>query len=174
MLRFRKKTDYRQASETLAQVDYSTRGISERLGRRQILTVGALDLPPWLARTRDLSPLDTLIRLFLLGVDVPASAAQQALAPLPLDTWIDAGLVALDNKQGQVSSLVKLLPVEGLVIAADRLQKRLQPANADFVMSPAVTTMEVAHATIRNSSRRTMDLGAGSGVLGLLSCCAQR
>ena len=67
MLRFRRKTDYRQASETLAQVDYSTRGISERLGRRQILTVGALDLPPWLARTRDLSPLDTLIRLFLLA-----------------------------------------------------------------------------------------------------------
>ena len=93
MLGFRREGHYHQAAETLAQMDYSAEGSAERLGRHRILTVGAIDRPPWFARTRGLSPLDTLIRLFLLGADVPAGAAKQALAPVPLDAWVDAGLV---------------------------------------------------------------------------------
>jgi hypothetical protein len=85
MLGFGSEADYRQASDLLARANYTERRLGERLGATRILAVPAVDLPPWLSRTSGLSPLDTLIRLFLLGVAVPAGAARQALSPMSLD-----------------------------------------------------------------------------------------
>ncbi|MHC4178722.1 MAG: methyltransferase [Planctomycetota bacterium] len=169
MLGFGDEADYRRARDLLVQADYTEQGIGDRLGRRHILAVPAVDVPPWLRRTSDLSPLDAFIRLFLLGVPVPASAVRQALAPMSLDTWVAAELLALEDRETQVAPRIKLLPVGHLVVGADRPQRRADDARPDYVMPPAVTTLELAHATIRSPCRRTLDLGTGSGVLGLLA-----
>lgn len=157
------------AREVLQRANYTQRGIAQRLGRRQVLAVSVVDLPPWLTCTRQLSPLDTLIRLFLLGVNVPANAAKDALAPMSLATWIRAGLVRADEDSASVSSRLKLVAVDDLVIAADRPQSQRSASRDDVVMPPALTSMEVAYATIRNPSRRTLDVGTGSGILGFLA-----
>jgi SAM-dependent methyltransferase len=169
MLGFGNGADYGRASEILVRAGYTEGGIGDRLGRRHVLAVPAADVPPWLRRTSDLAPLDTLIRLFLLGVSVPASAVRQALSPMSLDTWVDAGLLALEDGERQVAPRIKLLPVGHLVVGADRPQRRIDDARPDYVMPPAVTTSELANATIRTPCRRTLDLGTGSGVLGLLA-----
>ena len=143
MLGFGNEADTRQASEVLAQADYTESGIGERLGKRNILAVSAVDSPPWLARTRGLSPLDTFIRLFLLGVPVPADAARQAIAPMSLDAWVDAELLALEDGEERVAPLVKLLSLGPLIVAADRPQKRIDDEGSDYVMPPAVTAGEV-------------------------------
>jgi SAM-dependent methyltransferase len=169
MLGFGNGADYRRASDILVQANYTEGGIGERLGRRRILAVPAVDVPPWLRRTSDLSPLDTLIRLFLLGVAVPANAVRQALSPMSLDTWVDAELLTPEDGETQVAPRIKLSPVGHLVVGADRPRGRADDAGPDYVMPPAVTTYELANATIRTPCRRTLDLGTGSGVLGLLA-----
>lgn len=169
MLGFANGADYRRASEVLVRADYTEGGIGDRLGRRHILSVPAVDVPPCLGRTSDLSPLDTFIRLFLLGVPVPARAVRRALSPMSLDSWVGAELLTPEDGGAQVAPRIKLSPVGHLIIAADRPWRRAADERPDCVMSPAVTTLELADATIRTPCRRTLDLGSGSGALGLLA-----
>lgn len=169
MFGFRNEADYSQSRNVLAQADYTEKGIGGKLGKPFALSVATTDLPPLLRRTRDLSPLDAFIRLFLLGVPVAAKAASQALSPMSLDTWVDAQLLTLEEAGNQVAARVKLLPVGDLMLGSDRPRKHVDAGPSDFVMPAGVTTLELAHATIRNPSKRTLDLGTGCGVLGLLA-----
>lgn len=169
MIGFSDQAEYCAAGNVLRRANYNQQGIAQRLGTRQVLSVPAVEIPPWLSRTRDLSPLDVLIRLFLLGAAVPASAVKDALAPMSLETWIRAGLLNNEVGTASVSSTVKITAVEHLVLAADLPQGRQSPSHADIVMPPALTSMEVARAMVQHDSRRTLDLGTGSGILGLLA-----
>jgi 23S rRNA A1618 N6-methylase RlmF len=169
MIGFSDEAEFIAAREVLQRANYTQQGIAQRLGKKPVLAVSAVDLPPWLTRTRQLSPLDTLIRLFLLGVSVPFDAAKHAVAPTPLPTWIRAGLLKAEQDSAPVSARLKLVAVNDLVIAADRPQSQRGANRANIVMPPALTSMEVANATIRDSSRRTLDVGTGSGILGLLA-----
>jgi hypothetical protein len=166
---FRRETEYRRAREVLARADFTRRGIGERLGRRDFLISSALDLPPWLERTRGLAPLDTLIRLLLLGTPVPADAASRALRPQSLDAWVEAELLTPADREGRVAPRVRLLPFGDVLVASDRPQLRARDARPDHVMPPSLTTVQLAHATLRTPSRRTLDLGTGCGALGLLA-----
>jgi hypothetical protein len=166
---FGHETDYRRARDVLARADFTQRGIGERLGRRDFLISSALDLPPWLERTSGLAPLDTLIRLFVLGTPVPADAAVRALRPMPLEAWVEAGLLFPADGDGRIAPRVRLLPFETLLVATDRPRVRARDARPDHVMPLSLTTVQLAHATLRTPSRRTLDLGTGCGVLGLLA-----
>jgi hypothetical protein len=53
----------------------------------------ALSLHSW--RTRGGSPLAILVRLFLLSQPVSVDDARQAVAPMPLEEWAEAGLLSL-------------------------------------------------------------------------------
>jgi hypothetical protein len=174
MIGFCDEEEFVAARQVLQRANYTQRGIAQRLGRRQVLAVSVVDLPPWLTCTRQLSPLDTLIRLFLLGVSVPFNAAKDALAPMSLSTWIRAGLLRADGDSASVSSRLKFVAVDDLIIAADRPQSQPRASRDDVVMPPALTSMEIANATIRNPSRRTLDVGTGSGILGLLAAAHSR
>ena len=169
MLGFANESDYERARDVLVKAEYTAPGLTAKLGRKQILSVGAVDRPPWLRHTRQLSPSDALIRLFLMGESVPWDAAERALAPMALDRWITAGLLAPADGGNAVTPQVKLLPINDLIVASDKPQRWTQDARPDFVMAPGITTMELAHAMLRRPSRRTLDLGTGCGILGLLS-----
>jgi len=51
------------------------------------------ELPLALHRTRGGSPLDTLLRLFLLGRPVDVETAGRAVRPTPLEDWVRLGLL---------------------------------------------------------------------------------
>lgn len=169
MFDFGDEADWSRARDVLAQADYTEEGIGGKLGRPFSLSVASVDLPPLLRRTGDLSPLNALIRLFLLGVPIPAQAVREALSPMPLEAWADAGLLTLEEADTRVAARVKLMPVGDLMLASDKPRRHTAPGSSDFVMPASVTTMELAHATIRNPSTRALDLGTGCGVLGLLA-----
>ena len=169
MLGFSDDSDYDRARDILVKAGYTDRGLATKLGRRHILSVGAVDRPPWLRLTRQLCPPDTLIRLFLMGESVPLEAAERAVAPMALDRWIEAGLIAIEPGDDRVIPGVKLLPIGGLILASDKPQRWTHDARPDFVMATGITTMELAHAMLRNPSKRILDVGTGCGVLGLLS-----
>ncbi len=174
MLGFSNQSDHARARDILLKAEYSEPGLAKKLGRSRILSVGAVDRPPWLRLTHRLSPFDALVRLFLMGESVPVEAAKRAVAPMALDRWIDAGLLLMEHGDKTVAPQVKLLPIGGLILASDKPRRWTHDARPDFVMAPGLTTVELAHATLRRPSKRTLDLGAGCGALGLLSASHSR
>jgi hypothetical protein len=93
---------------------------------------------------------------------------------MALDLWFDAGLLMPEQGGDAVAPRVKLLPMDGLILASDRPQRWIEDARPDFVMAPGLTTVELAHAMFRMPLKRTLDLGTGCGALGLLSASHSR
>ena len=67
MLGFRDDGDYERAMEILQHADYTEAAVGRVVGQEQILSIPSNAVPRVLRRTRGLSRLDTLIRLFYLG-----------------------------------------------------------------------------------------------------------
>ena len=167
---FADPADYRRARARLADADFSGRGITRRLMVETVPTAGVLEHPLYLWRTRGGDALDTFIRLFLLYSAVPADAAREALRPMELETWLEAGLLRkMDGAGDDVAATVRMLPYGSLVLVTDQPPRTEAEIPPDFVMSVGGTTITLANATIRNPVRRTLDLGCGCGTLGLLA-----
>jgi hypothetical protein len=167
MLGFTAPADYARALEVLQAIGYTEAAISTTLGREQILTMPRSDVPRLLRRTRALSPLDTLIRLFFLGLPVPHSAVRRALEPMPLDAWVQAELLDPPDRENQVAPRVQIWPVWGLMMAVDLPWRQPTAPAANFVVPPGPLTLMLAHAMIRRPCARILDLGTGSGMLAL-------
>jgi methylase of polypeptide subunit release factors len=167
MLGFRDQCDYRRAREVLAAADFTAGSIGRVLRREAILTMPTSDVPQVLRRTRNLDPLDVLIRLLFVGLPVPASAVRRALAPMPLESWIAAGLLSRPDGDDQVEPLVQIWPVADLLLAVDLPWRRSAAPPADFVVPPGPLTLELANTMIRHRCTRMLDLGTGSGSLAL-------
>lgn len=119
-------------------------------------------IPEWLRRTRGGSTLETLARLFLMRQAVPSAAAIVALAPAPMEIWIEAGL--LEFSGDTVRSRVEIAPYREFLIASDWDAPRIEP-----VMGIASTTRALDLITIRRPFGRVLDLGTGSGIQAILA-----
>ncbi len=169
MLGFRDERDHRRAAQVLQAANFTESAISEVIERRAILTMPPSDVPRIMRRTRDLTALDTLIRLFFLGVPVSLEAVQAALAPMSLASWVEASLLVPPDRAGQVDPRVQIWPVNSLLLAVDLPWRRSIAPEVDFVVPPGPVTLQLAHAMIRRPCQRMLDLGTGSGALALLA-----
>jgi SAM-dependent methyltransferase len=115
-------------------------------------------------------PLDTFVRLFLLGVPTGVLEARAAMAPVPLEEWVEAGLVETDGDS--VSGLVALYLYEHLILAADKPELLECGAGRDVVSGVTNSTVTLALFTVRRNFRSILDLGAGCGVMGFLAARA--
>ncbi|RMF85514.1 MAG: methyltransferase domain-containing protein [Nitrospinota bacterium] len=159
--------DFRRLQELLLQNNYTETAIQEVLAATELTTPRPIDLPPLLYRTRHGTPLETLIRLFLLGVPVGIDTVRRTIHPMTLEQWVAAGLLAVHGDQA--IPLVELRPYQGLVLASDppyTLQREAQP---HFVMGVGSSTRTLANLTIRRPSRCSLDLGTGCGIHALLA-----
>jgi cyclopropane fatty-acyl-phospholipid synthase-like methyltransferase len=167
MLGFQDDEDYRLAKETLLRGEYTEDAVRRIVGRANVLSVPAIDVPRCLRHTRPLRALDTLVRLFLLGESVPLDAARHALEPPSLEAWAAAGLIS-PNPGADVAPEVQVTPVGGLVLASDTPRRPSAATQRDFVMPPGSVSLQLAHAAIPRPEGRILDLGTGCGLLGLL------
>jgi len=157
-----------QFRELLDCVGYREDLIAERLDVKDLdhASFGPKELPRLLWRTRASDPLSLLIRLFLLGVPVEVAPLRRSIHPMNPAALEELGLVARDGSS--VRRLLACTPSRGLRIAHDFPQPggRLR---FDHVLGVTGTTRTLAELAVRSASRRTLDLGTGSGYLALLA-----
>lgn len=156
-----------QLRVVLDRVDYSAAAVSQLLqdiplvARRQY---GAAE-PIALWRTRQLTPLATLVRLLNLGVPVPLSSAEAALSPLTLEDAVRSGLLA--TCASGIRATVQIVPFQELRVVAD--WPIATSLDVEPVMGIAASTEALVQFMIRRPVETTLDLGTGSGVLALLA-----
>ena len=130
------------------------------VGEQGQLTMGPLDRPRLLWRTRNNDQLSTLLRVFLVEVPVELTDFRQAIAPMDPADWANLGLVTLDGTT--VRGAVTLRASGKLVIAHDCSMPE-GGKRPDYVLGVTGATLTLSGVTVRPPSRRTLDLGTGSG-----------
>ncbi len=163
---FKDPEDFFRLRDLLQGIGYTDKGILEALGVRDLPIIRGSDIQILLRRTHRRTPLDTLVRLFLNEVPIEVESLEEAIRPMTLETWIQAGLVEV---KGCIAvAAVKLLPYLNLALAYD-LPKRLQQGQSDYVMGIGSSSITLSNLAIRRHAGATLDLGTGCGFLGLLA-----
>ncbi len=153
--------------EVFARVGYDEAGL--------VATLGPIQLPSRLGRdrahfrhlTRRGRPLDTFIRLFLLGIAEDLDIVRRALAPVPVEEWARAGLIEIEG--GQARGQVRIMAFRGMLLASDHQDTPAAEARPDQVMGMTASTVALADSTVRRPVASTLDLGTGSGVQAFLA-----
>ncbi|MEU6716876.1 methyltransferase [Nonomuraea sp. NPDC046802] len=140
----------------LLETGYTIDGVRERLGGVAASALAREELVPALRATADGDPLAALIRLWWLGVPVPA----KRLAP----EVVESGLV--EREGDQVRATVHLQPWEtGGYLVSDR---KVRPGDAalrpDHVVGAGGASANLAQLVTRRQVGRALDLGTGCGV----------
>jgi SAM-dependent methyltransferase len=153
----------RRAREVLHQVGYTDDGVADALGTTAYLAIRTGDVPLLRRRLHHHSPIETLIRLFMLGLPMHGEAVARALQPMRVEDWLAMGLLQRVDA-ASVGAPVALFPFQGCVVAFD--WARLRP---DYVMGIAQSSITLATLTLRTHSALTLDLGTGCGLHAILA-----
>jgi predicted RNA methylase len=158
----------RRVRDVLDGAGYDDGGILGALGGNELGGLGTRRNPPLLRRTAGGSPLETLVRLFVLGVEVGEDDARRAVTPMDPEEW--AGLDLLERRSGGYRAIVSLRAFQGLVVASDfarRDPQRVLPP--DHVMGISHSSLSLAALTVRERVAAALDIGAGGGFQALLA-----
>ncbi|MCD0482441.1 methyltransferase [Streptacidiphilus sp. ASG 303] len=169
--------------EAFTAADFTADGCLELLGATAYAALARSETAPALRATRGGSPLETLVRLFLLQQSVPWA---QAAAALPADDCLAGGWLLRDGDA--VRAAVDVRPYANEVAGADSADAwvvsdlgcavggagGIGAAGAatgvdrrDLVLGVGGASTTLAGITVRRPARETLDLGTGSGVQAL-------
>ncbi len=157
--------------EALTEVEFTFDRVAEVLGTTGHAALSRNETLPGLRVTRGGSPVETLVRLWLLQAPVPARAVEQALPGL-LDPLCNAGM--LERSVGEVRARVDVRPyaaddldlwvTSDLTPGLDGGAARVSP---DHVLGISSAATSLAQLTVREPVDRALDLGTGCGVQSL-------
>lgn len=125
------------------------------------------DLPLYLSRVDAPTPINTLVKLFVLDRGVDESRARQAFAPLELEDVIELGL--LEHGPRGIRAPLRLSMHEGLLLAHDAYDEETKALRPDHVLSVNPTTMTLSNLTVRRRVSCALEIGTGCGALALLA-----
>jgi len=144
--------------------------MAERLGPNAVAQVAAGELAPLVRATRTGDALDSLLRLFVIGVPVPLGPARRALAPVPVEALAAGGVVAIDGDAVEARITVRPLDAPAdWVVAHDRTPRPGVAFAADHVIGVSSSSLALAGATVRLPGVSTLDIGTGCGVQALFA-----
>ncbi|MFF1460537.1 methyltransferase [Streptomyces sp. NPDC058330] len=158
--------------EALLAADFTADGLLERLGASAYAALARSETVPALRATRGDSPLDTLVRLFLLQRSVPAALAAAAL---PLEECLEDGWLAREGDL--IRAAVDVRPYGGpegqdWFIVSD-LGCAVGGAGGigsheeGVVLGVGGASTTLAGITVRRPVASALDLGTGSGIQAL-------
>lgn len=167
--------DSRAARESvrglLGEAGYREDRICAQLGAPSLSEALRSDLLVLERRTAGGSRLEAMVRLFIGGLELAREQLVAALGASSVDVLEEADLI--EPATFGLRSTVELMPIQSLVVASDRPDRHGKQA-PDFVVGPGPVTRLLADMTIRRPVGSTLDLGCGSGVLGLLASAHTR
>ncbi len=158
--------------EVLESADYRPDRVAELLGDAAYSALGREETTPARRVTRGGSALETLVRLWWLGLPVPGDEARRALPGGLADLLLATGLLRADAADHVVGT-VELRPHVGQRVwwlLADRrpfVDGTSSPPAADLVLGPSPAATSLAGLTSRRPVDRALDLGTGCGVQAL-------
>ena len=159
----------RQLRSVLDRHGFTTGAVVDALG--SALPFGKAhqrdDLPLYLRRVAAPTPLNTLVKLFVLDRSVDANRAAQACAPIDLDDLRDLGLIE-DGPRG-VRSKLRLSMHDGLLLAHDAYDEEKRALRPDHVLDVNPTTIALSNMTVRKRAARALEIGTGCGALALVA-----
>ncbi|WP_137295003.1 DUF7059 domain-containing protein [Nocardioides dongxiaopingii] len=163
--------------EALVAAGFTYDGVAELLGPRAHDALARNETSPGLARTRGGSPLETLVRLFLLQTTVTLEDAERALPGL-VDRLAVDGLVA--RSVGEVAARLDCRPYAAshgtgdddvdLWVVSDLtpgLDGGPHRVGTDHVLGISPASTSLAQLTLREEVGSALDLGTGCGVQAL-------
>lgn len=162
--------------EALTAARFTYDEVAELLGPLAHAALGRNETTPGLRRTRGGSPLETLVRLFLLQAPVSLQAAETALPGL-VDRLAVEGL--LEQSVGEVAARMDVRPYAAdtgeasggdLWVVSDLtpgLDGAPQRVGTDYVLGISPASTSLAQLTLRDRVSRSLDLGTGCGVQAL-------
>jgi hypothetical protein len=151
----------------LSNAGFAPQGILDTIGVTDSASIRESDTLLLMRRTKGGSPLETLIRLFLMEITVDAGDLRRAVAPMTVEDWVNMGLVRIVG--GSAAARFRLSPCQDMVIASDCPGRLLSAEGHDYVMGIGGSSMTLANITVRRHSRLTLDLGAGCGFQAFLA-----
>jgi hypothetical protein len=143
-------------------VGYTRENIHELLGGHE--GAGPEPSPVQARRVQGGSPLETVARLFRLGLTVDTSTATSALGTHTFDSMMAGGLLEVES--GGVRARFALGELDGVLVLSDR---RATVDPPDFVTGVNPSAQMMAWVTIRRSVNATLDLGTGPGLQALIA-----
>jgi predicted RNA methylase len=127
-----------------------------------------LDVACALHRTAEASPFHSLMRLFVLGVELSDTAACDALTPAGVEALVEAGV--LDRSGSAVRAIPRLVPWRDFFLLSDRLPIEGNPFPHDYVMSgTSASSLLLSRLTPKRKVGTALDVGAGAGIHALLA-----
>ncbi len=157
--------------DALQSANFTYDAVAEALGPLAHAALGRNETTPGLRRTTGGSPLETLVRLFLLQAPVGVDAAEAALPGL-VDRLAVEGLV--ERSVGEVAARLDVRPYsaddQDLWVVSDLtpgLDGNPVRVGTDHVLGISSASSSLAQLTMRQPVGRSLDLGTGCGVQAL-------
>jgi methylase of polypeptide subunit release factors len=166
-LDFNDADDIQRIRDVFEAASYSQSGIEQLLGCDTPIAPLSIEIPPQALSANGDSPLETLIRLFLLNRSTDVEMVKRAIAPMDLDTWIWGGMLRVQKRK--VIPQVRVSSYANLLVACDRFPSDSAPLARDHVMGIGLSSLMLAESTIRSKVASALDLGAGAGIQSLLA-----
>lgn len=156
----------------LRAAGYTVDGVAELLGDDVQAALGrGVWWPAARVTAEDEAPLATLVRLFLLGVEVSRERLSRVFRSVPLDALL-AGGVLEQTGTGTFRAVLDIRPhsdgVRDFLVVSDQdAALRDGPLQRDHVLGIGGASMSLARAVIRTPVQRALDLGTGCGIQAL-------
>lgn len=157
--------------DSLVAAGFTYDGVADLLGSEAHAALMRNETTPGRRRTNGGTPLETLVRLFLLQLPVSLPDAERAL-PGQVERLAAEGL--LEQSVSEVAARLDIRPyatddadlwvVSDLTPGLDGGGQRVGP---DHVLGISSASTSLAQLTIRTPVRRSLDLGTGCGVQAL-------
>ena len=151
--------------DVLVEAGFTPSAVRDTLATEVASGRDSAEMPLYLYMLRGGGKLATLIKLFLLDLEVTEAEAEEALAPLALDRLEAMGVLTVAG--GKAKADIELVPTEDMLVACDAFQKEL--TRPDHVLGVSPPARVLAWLTVRRPVERALDLGTGNGHQALLA-----
>ncbi|WP_104481701.1 class I SAM-dependent methyltransferase [Actinokineospora auranticolor] len=156
--------------DTLSAAGYDADGVVAVLGDSAHAALGRGEPEPARRATAGGSPVETLIRLFLVGDEQPTALVRRALSGVDLDEAAATGLVRVSGDTTRAG--LDLRPFgddlgSWWVVADLDADQAGAPVGTDHVLGIGHASLSLARATLRRPVGTLLDLGTGCGVQAL-------